>query len=76
MTIQQSISAVKERWEATLFSIAPYRESKDRYILGDIEDLMTQLEDDQMAVSTMMGSKFVAVIRDEVEPWEKKLGYI
>jgi len=29
-----------------------------------------------MAVSTMMGSKFVAEIRDDVESWEKKLSYI
>lgn len=63
-------------WEDMLFTITPYRDSKDRFILGDIEDLMTQLEDDQMQVSTMMGSKFVAEIRDMVEEWEKKLGYI
>jgi dynein heavy chain len=35
-----------------------------------------QLEDDQMTVGTMMGSKFVAEIRDEVEEMEGKLKYI
>jgi len=29
-----------------------------------------------MTVSTMMGSKFVAEIRDKVESWEKRLGYL
>jgi hypothetical protein len=46
MAIETAMEQVKERWEATIFSISAYRESKDRYILSDIEDLMTQLEDD------------------------------
>jgi len=29
-----------------------------------------------MTVGTMMGSKFVTEIRDEVEEWEMKLKYI
>jgi len=29
-----------------------------------------------MTIGTSMGSKYVAEIRDEVEAWEKKLGYI
>jgi hypothetical protein len=46
MAIETAMDQVKERWEATIFGISPYRETKDRFILGDIEDLMTQLEDD------------------------------
>ena len=76
MQIENTLKQVVERWNETVFPISGYRDTKDRFILGDIEDLMTQLEDDQMTVSTMMGSKFVAEIRDEVEEWEKKLGYI
>jgi dynein heavy chain, axonemal len=34
------------------------------------------LEDDAMTVGTMMGSKFVAEIREEVEEMEQKLKYI
>lgn len=76
LAIRTQMQSVGQMWEDMMFSITPYRDSKDRFILGDIEDLMTQLEDDQMQVSTMMGSKFVAEIRDMVEEWEKKLGYI
>jgi dynein heavy chain len=35
-----------------------------------------QLEDDAMSVGTMMGSKFVAAIREDVEEMEQKLKYI
>lgn len=53
-----------------------YRDMKDRYIIGQIDDSITQLEDHQVSVGTMLGSKFVQEIRPQVEGWEKKLSYI
>lgn len=67
---------VRDCWTEIAFTIIPYRDSKERFLVGELEDLMTQLEDDQMQVSSMMGSKYVAIIRDEVEKWEKNLTYI
>jgi len=74
--LEANLKKVKDIWNEICFGIVPYRDSKERFILGDLEDLMTQLEDDQMQVSSMMGSKFVARFREEVEEWEKKLTYI
>ena len=34
------------------------------------------IEDDSMVVSTCMGSKFVVDIREQVEEWDQKLGYL
>lgn len=50
---------VQDRWDEINFTVVNYRDSKDRFIITDVEDLITQLEDDTMTVSTMMGSKFV-----------------
>jgi hypothetical protein len=58
---------VSTRWDEINFTVVSYRDSKDRFIVTEIEDLITQLEDDTMQVSTMMGSKFVAEIRTEVD---------
>jgi len=63
-------------WEETFFVCRQYRDTKDRFFITEIDELITQLEDNQMTIQTSMGSKFVAEIRDEVEMWEKKLGYI
>jgi hypothetical protein len=60
LQIENNMNAVKERWEEVLFTVVQYRDSKDRFIITDVEDLITMLEDDTMNVSTMMGSKFVA----------------
>ena len=67
---------VRERWENIEFVVAQYRDTKDRFIMKGVEDVITVLEDDSMTVSTMLGSKHVREIRDEVEEWERKLGYI
>lgn len=53
-----------------------YRDMKDRYIIAQIDDTITQLEDHQVSVGTMLGSKFVQEIRPQVDSWEKKLSYI
>ena len=69
--LEANMTKVENIWNEMAFIIVPYRDSKERFIMGDLEDLMTQLEDDQMQVSSMMGSKFVTIIRDKVEKWEK-----
>ena len=63
-------------WKETNFTVIQYRDTKDRFIVAEIEDTITQLEDNQMSVQTMMGSKHVSEIRTLVEEWEKRLGYI
>lgn len=71
-----TLSEVKKRWEDISFTVVQYREIKDRYIITEVEDLVTQLEDDTMNVSTMMGSKFVAEVKNDVEQMERKLVYL
>jgi dynein heavy chain len=58
------------------FEIIPYRDFKDKFLISGVDDFITILEDDQMAVGTMMGSKFVAEIREDVEKMEQNLKYI
>ena len=74
--IEDTMTSIKEKWDATYFVVAQYRDTKDRFIVKEVEEVITLLEDDTLTVSTMMGSKHVNEIRDEVEEWEKKLGYI
>lgn len=76
MSIESTMKIVDDRWQEVNFTVINYRDTKDRYIIADVEDLITQLEDDTMTVSTMMGSKFVQEIKGSVETMEKKLVYL
>lgn len=74
--ILETLNSIIAIWDQTFFVVKPYRDTKDRFFITEIDELITQLEDNQMTVQTSMGSKYVAEIRDDVEAWEKKLGYI
>lgn len=73
--ILEQVAKIRALWDETYFVVRPYRDTKDRFFITEIDDLVAQLEDNQMTVGTSMGSKYVAEIREEVEAWEKKLGY-
>lgn len=76
-TINNALNEIANFWAGeAIFTVLSYRDSKDRFIIGDVEDTIAQLEDNQMSIQTMMGSKYVAEIRSKVEEWEKHLGYI
>ncbi len=55
------------------FIVLPYKEYKDKYTLGSVEEIMQSLDDHQVSVQTMLGTRFVSEIRGTVEEWEKKL---
>ena len=74
--LNRQMEEVKERWALREFVVTPYRDSKNYFIIKEVEDVITELEDDIMNVSAMMGSRYVNEIRAEVEDWERKLGYI
>ena len=74
--LSRQMEGVKERWSVREFTVVPYRDTKDKFILKEVEEVISDLEDDIMTVSGMMGSRYVTEIRAEVEEWEKKLGYI
>jgi dynein heavy chain, axonemal len=71
--IRDTMATVEAHWKVTEFCVANYRDSKDRFIIKQVEEVITLIEDDSMVVGT---SKFVVEIRDDVELWEKKLGYL
>jgi dynein heavy chain len=70
LQIETQLGEVKERWDELEFVVIPYRDFKDKFLISGVDDLIMQLEDDQMTVGTMMGSKFVAEVRDDVEEME------
>jgi len=74
--IEKTLAGVIERWNENTFVVMPYRDFKDKFLISEIDELIMKLEDDQMTVGTMMGSKFVTEVREEVEEMEQKLKYI
>lgn len=74
----RQMDEVKGRWEVREFTVIQYRDTKDRYIISEVEDVITELEDDIMAVQAILSSRYITEIKKDigVEEWETKLGQI
>lgn len=74
--LEASLTKIIDAWSETTFTTKGYREQKHVYILGSLEEIMTQLEDHQVMLQTMMGSRYITGVRDQVEQWDKKLSLL
>ncbi|KAI8907759.1 dynein heavy chain and region D6 of dynein motor-domain-containing protein [Powellomyces hirtus] len=72
--LEEMLGKVVKTWSEAEFVVAAYREAKDVFILGSVEDVQTLLEDSQVTIATIKGSRFIGPIRTEVERWDKQLG--
>lgn len=71
--IENQIEEIQKKWQELNFIVNPYREYKDKFIMGSVEDVMQALDDHQLKIQSMLGSRYVGEIRESVEVWEKKL---
>ncbi|XRA99053.1 dynein heavy chain [Pycnococcus provasolii] len=58
------LQKVQTKWANIEFVALPYKDVKDVYILGGIDEVMTALEDSLVTMSTITASRFVAGIRN------------
>ena len=70
------LDKIRKGWAETSFATLNHREQSDVFILGGIDEVIMQLEDSQVALQTILASRFVGGIRTEVEEWEKKLSLL
>lgn len=71
--LEEMLHKVQGKWTATEFTVLNYKESKDVFILGGIEEVQVVLEDSMVTMSTILSSRFVGGIRAEVEKVERNM---
>jgi dynein heavy chain len=72
-SLDEMLTKVVKLWNDAEFIVTPYRDSKDVFILGTVEDIQTLLEDSQVTIATIKSSRFIGPIKGEVERWDKML---
>ena len=60
-------------WRKLEFEVLPYKDKKNVYILGGVDDIISALDDSLITISTLMGSRYVGPIKAQVEDWHIKL---
>ena len=73
LSLEEMLSKVVRMWEDCDLPLMPYKDSKEVFILGNTEEIITNLEDSMVNISTIAGSRFVGPIREEVEKWQQDL---
>ncbi|KAI9363382.1 dynein heavy chain and region D6 of dynein motor-domain-containing protein [Zopfochytrium polystomum] len=71
--LEEMLGKVVKSWNEAEFTVATYRDAKDVFILGTVEDIQTLLEDCQVTISTIKSSRFIGPIKGEVDRWDKQL---
>ncbi len=71
-TLEQMLQKVIDLWAVTEFRLVPHQQQGIMMLAG-ADDILTQLEECQVAIGTIRGSRFVDPIKSSVEEWERKL---
>ena len=71
--LEEMLAKVENAWKPLEFIVNTYKESKDVFILGGVDDVMAVLEETQVLVQTILGSRFVGPMQKRVDEWDRKL---
>ncbi|XP_066588945.1 dynein axonemal heavy chain 6 [Prorops nasuta] len=71
--LEAMLKKVEDIWKALEFIILPYKEIKDVYILGSLEEIQTAIDESNINLQTIAASRHVRPIKPRVEEWLSKL---
>lgn len=60
--LEGMLRKVQDKWTGVELTVKQYKEAKDAYILGSVEDVQAVLEDSLALMATISSSRFVAGI--------------
>ncbi|XP_068088957.1 dynein axonemal heavy chain 14 isoform X3 [Hyperolius riggenbachi] len=73
-TLEGMLNKVISLWNKTEFKLtAHHSELSEILIIASAEDIMTQLEESQVILSTVKGSRYCGPIKSIVNEWDRKL---
>ena len=64
---------LEEQWKKIDFITINHKDSKDVFILTEVEDLFQYLDDSLANINTILGSRYVKPLRNEADVWKKNL---
>ncbi|CAF5011144.1 unnamed protein product, partial [Rotaria socialis] len=74
-SLETMLNKIIERWRSLDFRLLPHL-GKDTYIITGFEEILQQLEESQLTMSTIKSSRYISPIRQLVDEWDKRLGLL
>ncbi|XP_064619187.1 dynein axonemal heavy chain 10-like isoform X2 [Lineus longissimus] len=78
LSIEKGVKEVEDTWANLKFNVQSYMKgtSNRGYILGTVDEVMQNLDDNAMNLQSMSASRFVGPFMNAVQNWEKSLSLI
>ena len=67
--LEGMLRKVQDKWTGVELTVKQYKETKDAYILGSVEDVQAVLEDSLAIMATICSSRFVAGLQQLLFPF-------
>jgi len=74
--LEDSLKKIQDGWETTKFAVLNHRDQHNLFVLGSLEEIFVLLEDNQVTLQTMLGSRYIKDVQERVEEWAKKLAIV
>jgi len=73
LAMEQQLEKIEKSWEELPLPVMNHRSNRQLWILADVSDIIAQLADHTVQIQTMLGSRYVTDIRDNVEKWGEEI---
>ena len=71
--LEVMLKKVEDAWKKMEMPVLPNRDSKDVFILGAIDVVQALLDDSQVNIATIAGSRHVGPIKPRIDEWQRQL---
>uniref|UniRef100_A0A0G4I0U0 Uncharacterized protein n=1 Tax=Chromera velia CCMP2878 TaxID=1169474 RepID=A0A0G4I0U0_9ALVE len=72
-SLEEMLKKISDTWATLPLQVNSYKDSKEIFILGAVDDVTAALEESLVTISTIAGSRYVGPIRESVEKLQRQL---
>ncbi|KAM6051570.1 dynein axonemal heavy chain 10-like [Theristicus caerulescens] len=78
LSIEKGVKEIAETWEHLKFTVQTYFKGTEKrgFILGSVDEILDILDDNNVNLQSVLGSRFVGPFLSTVHQWEKTLSLI
>lgn len=72
-SLEALLKKIDLTWESLEFIVVPYKDVKDVYILGSLEEIQIAMDESYICLQTVASSRHVGPIKPRVDEWVRQL---
>lgn len=70
--LKMDLEKLENDWRRLIFPVE-FEEKVDSYILKDLEEIYTALDESLALINSVLGSRYVKPLKDQAETWKRNI---